>query len=504
MAEPAAAAENSGVVARSKKRRVGESSSSSSDTSTSSASNNNTDALLRSAKAFILSTFQESSSTIQGGNKERWERLDLDWKCEWDVALAAIDSGIVDNLQSLPERLRDDRGFLMAAVRQEPQTWLTLPAAFADDTEFLDMIAEFDYTLTRAIFERIPSLRSNRDFWTKLISNHHLMEAGILVELFEPVCLFEEFAPTSIRADLEIMQMACRKDSKYFAFVDPSLFRTRESVEQLAATAECMSLVDFVKFMPHDVQLQWPDIVIKSVRNLNRSYLLQPDWIAPALWKNNRELVKTWFQTGGRYVETLFPPEWKADKEIFLLIAENCPSHWCLDSFRQASEALRNDKDFMLQVIETKAELFQAASLTLRRDFDVVIRMLAVTVLPPVLLLYEQAPREFRSFLTDNGVESVERIRSKGMDKLNAHANFTSLVLPAMKFSGSLTGLSLLNQGTETARGFKGRIADFLGVPIGKDLRILRHAMGNLPDKSTIGVLVHWWSVDAVPGSING
>jgi len=148
-------------------------------------------------------------------------------------------------------------------------------------------------------------------------------------------------------------------------------------VEQLAATAECMSVVDFVKCMPHDVQLQWPDIVIISLRNLNMSHILQPDWIAPALWKNNRELVTTWFQTGGLYVETLFPFEWKVDKEIFLLIAENCPSSWCLESFSRASEALRNDKDFMLQAIELKAELFQAAPLTLRNDKDLCCRPLS-------------------------------------------------------------------------------------------------------------------------------
>jgi len=105
MAEPAAA-ENSGAAGN-KKRRVGESSSSS-DTGISCSRNNTTDALLRSAKAFIVNTFQESSSIIQGGNKERWGRLDLDWKCDPDVAHAAINSGVVENLQSLPGRLRDD------------------------------------------------------------------------------------------------------------------------------------------------------------------------------------------------------------------------------------------------------------------------------------------------------------------------------------------------------------------------------------------------------------
>jgi len=115
--------------------------------------------------------------------------------------------------------------------------------------------------------------------------------------------------------------------------------------------------------------------------------------------------------------------------------------------------------------------------------------------------LSQQIPSEFHLFLTVNGAEAVERIRRKGMDKLNTHANFTSLVLPAMKFSGSLAGLSLLNQGSESARGFTGRIADFLGVPIGKDLRIPRRAMRKLPDKATIQALLYRWSFGVLAAS---
>lgn len=66
-------------------------------------------------------------------------------------------------------------------------------------------------------------------------------------------------------------------------------------------------------------------------------------------------------------------------------------------------------------------------------------------------------------------------------EKLQSHDVFVKVMLGGIMTSkGGSTPLSLLNQGTETSSAFIKPIAEYLGVPMGEELRMLRKARKSL------------------------
>lgn len=227
-----------------------------------------------------------------------------------------------------------------------PKAWHSLPDMYKNDVEFartVKMPQDLRSTIKVLddIFQCHPFLRSDQDFWMKLISS---IASGHLSAVLK-------YAATDILANRVVMLTACKCNyHSVIDFIDPSLWGKRDFVEDLV---ECRSKGNKIQllnqFLPHQVQTEWPDLFAKSLAqyNLNKCTswnVVAQNLIAPGVLHNR--IVKA----GGKFFDHIFPTEWKCDKEIFLLIAKH-PS--CGDdSFVHASPALTSDKDFMLQAVK--------------------------------------------------------------------------------------------------------------------------------------------------------
>lgn len=250
---------------------------------------------------------------------------------------------------------------------------------------------------------------------------------------------------------------------------------------------------DVLEDLPHEFQLRFPDVVdlalLRAENNTRLDWwlnLLESERLAPQLW-NNRDFALRWFRLGlpfGNHGPFL-QPHLKADREIFLLVAKHCDPEtpeFALHSFQNASMEIRLHKKFMLQVVEIEPYLIEAAAPSLRNDFDLCLLALSdVESVAQAEIGRRRALRHGDRGDTNNEYSNLGTFRSRVAENLNAHEVFSTVVLPAMSQpTDSGCTLAGLNQGTETSRVYKKRMADYLGIPVGKKLRRHRSAMHNL------------------------
>jgi len=209
--------------------------------------------MLSSAKAFII----EALRTDRGhwSNKQRWDNLGPHWKLDQDVALAAVQTNIVQDLnEDLPEGLRTDRAFLMRAVQKRASSWMTLPPQFERDMTFVEKMSPLNIDLISAIFDRFPVLRSDQSYWMSCLDSKWESNFSLV---------FERHAPTSIQADREVVLKAVHFEASCVKFADSSLLDDRVYVEKLLKIfpppSKYMSMLQHV---PHQTQLRWPDLVL--------------------------------------------------------------------------------------------------------------------------------------------------------------------------------------------------------------------------------------------------
>jgi len=119
-----------------------------------------------------------------------------------------------------------------------------------------------------------------------------------------------------------------------------------------------------------------------------------------------------------------------------------------------ASDELIGDSDLLLAATCERIALLDAASLDRWFDNQGIIY-------PPDLWL-----------------ETFEHVR----EKLRVHETFVKLILCAMQSSEerSATPFALLSQGEDTSLVHAKLIAEYVGVPTGEELRMLRNARANL------------------------
>jgi len=137
----------------------------------------------------------------------------------------------------------------------------------------------------------------------------------------------------------------------------------------------------------------------------------------------------------------------------------------------------------MLLVLEINQSLIDVVAPELRNDFD--LCLLAFSGEPYAAEM--DFLRRHRLMMDEEDVNSeyqyLGRFGAKLSIRLRAHRDFSSVVLPGMsQTAGSSCSLAILNQGEGTSRNYEKRIADYLGVPTGKKLRLHREASRNLDD----------------------
>jgi len=361
--------------------------------------------------------------------------------------------------------MNHERAWYKKRIEQGVLSWEALPNGLKTDFRFARSIDRFTYSVASSIFRQFPEFETHGDFWLRIIDRGN----SPWIDLHRLIAVHGS-AITSVQG---VMQAACKKSLNCAALlVDTPLFANHEFWEQLLQTNPAI-----LEHVPTSTLELFPDLVLKTLESIGADPSVSWDTARgiadqlPREWWESRANVLLWFQSGLPYISSSrsFPNEWKKDKAIFLLIARHGKDVFRRHSFKEAAPSLRDDKLFMLQILQDDPTLLSFASQRLKDDFD-------VSLLPAA-----SSTRSLEIYFRRTGQQGI--ISARGLARqidalLEQHRVFYALFL--FGISAGSGPLTKLDQGSETTTGFKKLISDYADVPTGKRLRLLRQARSNI------------------------
>ena len=383
-----------------------------------------------------------------------------------------------------------DYSFVMELLAEDPRRWVRLPPYLTDDGQFVKhCLPAMNAFILSLVLKHHPSFRDDREFWQYYIERSRAGGRGLAFSDDLHV-----YAPDSIKSDVYLMASAASVSSRCLLFVSQSLWERKSFVACLLHHDP-----ENLRYLNTSVQSQFPDLVAKSFskfRQLHRGdnrYFHASECakcVSKTLWEK-RVFLEAWFRAGLPFLHKHFPRVLRNDETLFLLLAEHGrfkspePRAEDLDylkTFIMASPDLKRDKAFMMKAIELDSYVWQYTAAEIFYDPDILL--LAFSGLKSNTCLFSNilassSHHRRRSLLPDY----FATVQSK----LSIYDDFLSVVLPAMTFPRPQCLLSRLNQGGETGQCFRKSIASYLGVPVGKELRLLRRA------KSNLAGIVYWY-----------
>jgi len=409
------------------------------------------------------------------GHPQLYNMLSPTLKIDRDVIVAARKSGNL-SCADLPAELALNRGFWIDVIKRDSSFWSALPEHFEGDPVFARAVDSFcNDQLVADVFRRFPFLREERSIWSAVIASRPDLRLVI-----------ERHAPEQIRTDKELMKLACKRDDAVIELLRDELQQDREIVE---AAVECGGWA--LQSIPDTAQRLYPDLVAKALSNVEEAGDEVQHMVATSLW-TNMDVASAWFKVGGNF-HSQFPEAIKDKPEFGLVVAKHCRDMRDYDDdyeyrmrfFRQAtSVALRSNKSFMMQAVELDCFLFLQANHNLRRDVD--LAMVACSGRDAHDLIYYELLGEAVSMNQGNAAHNKElefwkTVLRAAETKVNEYEGFTKGLLRGISgHCGPECHLPMLMNGEETSLALKRLIADFVELPTGEQLRILRSTVSNL------------------------
>jgi hypothetical protein len=237
------------------------------------------------------------------------------------------------------------------------------------------------------------------------------------------------------------------------------LLRDREIVETaLSTTPQALFFVGS--------QRLHVDLVVRAIQQANESELSELfEYIHGDMW-SFKEVALAWLQRGQRWLDEYFPIEFEFDPDLCLAVAQY---NW--SEFWYTHTELCQDKQFMLQAVERDGRVLLDAEGDLARDFDLALVAFAGSEGLPGL--YNLNKHEDLCFL----MEFSQHVRRQ----IAQHQVFVQLILCSIFGDpGPHCKFPVLNQGNETTAVYLHRLADYMDIPSGKTIRLLRSASRNL------------------------
>lgn len=140
-----------------------------------------------------------------------------------ELCHAAFLSGSIA-VSDLPEEVQRRRLFWLTAIASRGDAWLHLPQELMVDVEFARAIPQLTCLhLVSSVFDRLPTLVNDRDFWMKIVSSSHVA--------FSVAEMIENYAPPFVLADKEIIVRAARHDDDVLELLDLPLAEDRDVIE---------------------------------------------------------------------------------------------------------------------------------------------------------------------------------------------------------------------------------------------------------------------------------
>jgi hypothetical protein len=418
----------------------------------------------------------------------RWKDLPDSCKCDIDLVLLAISNNYVKWWEDIPIELRNNediafeawktilrwnhkyfsnllrycpllnREFFRQCIEQEKiDDWDDLPQEYRTDIEFARSISYFpSKSLTYSILDEFSELTNERDIWVKILQSKPILHhVGSLLELF---------APVTITSDRQLMFQSCQYDT-VLQSVDESLGHDQSFLTEVLDHYPHQLI-----YLDYDAQSMFPDLVLSTLKPFCErklpSYQLRKlvENLNLSFW-NERANIIAWFTAGLPHPRTLsvsynvISDEYRVDEEMMLRIAEHCQDEYREGSFLWTSESLRINKEFMKKVVQFDPELLFCSGMDLQTDFDLVLFVIANST-----KMYKHY-KEYHPYYLPPFFEQVKQ-------RLLTHHIYVNIIL-----RGNVQPqchLSMLGHGDETSFSFKKTIAEYLDVPTGEELHLLR------------------------------
>jgi hypothetical protein len=382
-------------------------------------------------------------------------------------------------LRLVSDPLRNDRELLLEALKHGMR-YRYCPFDFHNDkvfvhealtrraTLYLEMnrTSQMDVDLAQAA---IVSATSTPEVHDKALGHHpdltRFRNVGLaLAQRGEVAKLGDYLLGHSHRSDREIMLAAVTRNPKLFSRINPVLQRDLEVVMAAIHRDTAMSVLNTVG--PTYQELH-PEVTVGAITEANMSNLrLMQSSIPNSLW-TNFDVAVAWMQRIHRIPSG--STSLLTNRDFALQVAR-----YAHRQFNSVAERLRQDSVFMTEAVDINGFVLRYAAPELRRDLNLVVRAVASN----------------RNSLGPSIPITLAQVRTHVESKLELHRSFLNDFLRGIAVSTPhlpppiRSQLPLLDRGVETSQAFKQLVAQFLGVPVGAELTLLRRAWNKLQDNS--------------------
>jgi Domain of unknown function (DUF4116) len=381
-------------------------------------------------------------------------------KRDRQLLLEALKHGM--RLRFCPFEFQTEKEFLLETLARRSELYLEMNRnVLADrDVAFAAMVSE---SSTQAVFNRalqhVPFLSSNRDVVLAICQRG---DAEYVLSFLT------DTADLMVKDDKEIMLAAIGRDAKIFRLASGRLQR---DVEIILASLAAETASDVLASVGAALQEEHPQITVRAINVASiRCLRLVRPLVPEALWMN-RDVAIAWIRRTGGTLDA-FDALLQTDEEMCMEVAEHA---W--RDFGRVGEALRSNVAFMTRAVDVNGRVLRYASREIRQDLDLAVR--AIASHPDAL--GSSAAEGTALFGID-----CNAVRDHVQSKLDLHTTFVRDFLRGIAITkphlppARRSQLTMLDRGVETSEAFKQLIAEFLGVPVGANLKIMRIAMRNL------------------------
>jgi hypothetical protein len=419
--------------------------------------------------------FMRDVVLAKAGGGPMWKLAPPTLQQDPDLLLQALKNGL--SLRDVPFPFCDDWDFLQRALQINASLYLQLlPPMQAKTCLAREAIVSEASTaeIHSKALRHCPSLKSERQIVLSLCQRGD-------VEYLSELLAF----PTSVPFidDLEIMKVAIERDSNLLSMASP---RLQVAPQLILVSITPISAWDTLKSISSTLIRQHPEIPIRAVqKSVARNLRYLPGHIPDDIWGTSRDLCLAWLQRGGRVLEAfepllvVQPPYTEEDLELPLAVAKY---NW--SECYKVGDALLRNREFLLRALNMDGRILRFAPLPLRQEFD--IQVMAVANHNNNIRTSTANSTTTLVATTLGGSIDLPRLHTQIQDKLRLQKTFCQDFLRGIAISRPhqppqlRSQLPMLDRGVETSQAFKRLIAEYLGVPLGRSLALLRQAHMNL------------------------
>lgn len=412
-------------------------------------------------------------TTPEGGRMLQYAPRDL--RYDRELLFEALLHGMA--FRYCPSDLLNSIDFLKSVISRKSSLYLDLKGQQRRMQQVLEVavaaVAAPDSfsEVHKLALDMCPDIRLSRDATLAIVERGEktFMKDFLLPPAPEDNQLDSSAMNSAFLADKEIMCNAIQRDFTLYAYCDNQL---RNDPDILVSAMTPDSAFDIIRSLPSLILREHPQIAVRAVEVTNLQRLWNIGGLLPReLWVENRSIAIAWIRRGSK-LYPLLADRIKVDREMALEVAE-----YCWREFAKVGIELRSDLQFMTEAVDKCGCVIRFAG---RPEIRNSLPLLVRAVASHPLALQQCSTSAQDSVKKEDVVQYI-------LETLAVHETFVvhflrGIAIPSTPnvHPSNRSQLPMLDRGVETSQAFKKRIAEFVGVPTGLDLTIIRRAHKNI------------------------